>query len=59
MCATCTVSYKLAINVTAACGRGCSASVGLLVTEQKTEQKKGQKIKKNTVDEDTENKKVM
>ena len=38
--------YKLVINVTAACGRGCAASVGLLVTKEKTEQKKGQQTEK-------------
>jgi len=37
----CVYVYKLVINVTAACGRGHAVSAGLLVTKEKTEQKKG------------------
>ena len=42
--------YKLVINLTAACGKGCAVSVVLLVTKEKTVQKKGQQTEKNTVD---------
>ena len=37
---------KLVINVTAACGRGCVASVRLLVRMVKTEQRKGNRQKR-------------
>ena len=41
--------------MTEACGRVCAASVGLLVTKEKREKKKGQLTKKNTVGGDTGN----
>ena len=56
----CYVYTYILVNVTAACDRGCAASVGLLVANEvkrkaKRESKRGQQTKKYPVDGDTGN----
>ena len=51
----CLFIYKLAINVTTDCSRGCTANVGVLVTKERQSKRKGNRQKKNPVDGNTKN----